>query len=342
MREKIFVISDIEMGGGDTLDDFTDDAKLVKFIEKIQKAPKDTPVTLILNGDTFDFMKMSYKGTHPTHITEEVSMWKLNTVHGSHSGVFLALKNFLLRPNHKIFFLIGNHDEDLAWPALQERIKNLLGAKDNVFFDYYYKRPDIHIEHGHLYDPFFYLNIKKPFVKYKKQMVLNSPFGVQIFSTRLLKFKLDFPYEERFYPKHMMFDIKPELRKRKNKITRDVILRDVIINPLIHFRDPTRRIPYLRILTHVLRRGKKIMDVSMYLPSTIRSMMKKHPKNKLYVLGHVHLMVEHSYSDNVKVLFTDTWRDEYDLYRNFEKKKKSYAEIVYKNLHVTQARLEVF
>jgi hypothetical protein len=342
MREKIYVISDIEMGQGDILDDFTDDKKLVEFVEHLLESSAGVQATLVLNGDTFDFMKMSYKGDFPFHITEEISLWKLDQAFKNHPKVFAALKKFIQKPENKIYFVIGNHDADLVWPKVQEKIKERLGNGSRISFDYYYKRHGLHVEHGHLYDPFFFLKIRKPFTRYKGKKILNTPFGVQIFSSHLIKFKKEFPREERCYPKHHIFDFKPELKKHKNKLFRDIIIKDVIISPIIHFKDPTRRVPYFRLLGYVFRRGMKIMDMSMFLPSTISRMFKKHPGSKIYILGHVHLMAEHNYKNGKKAIFTDTWREEYDLNRNFEKKKKSFAEIKYHDGHIDSAVVKVF
>jgi UDP-2,3-diacylglucosamine pyrophosphatase LpxH len=341
MHEKLFVVSDIEMGRGDIVDDFGDDDQLVEFIAQIGKTEPDTPVTLILNGDIFDFLKMPYKDKHPHHITEKISLWKLNEVFKKHPKVIEALKRFLHKNGHKIHFVIGNHDADVIWPEVQEKIKKHLDAGNNVTFGYYYERPGIHIEHGHLHDPLFMTDVKRAFTKHKGINILNIPFGAKICFTHLINFKKDFPYEEKLFPKHMIFDIKPELKKRQNKMVRDIILKDVILNPVFRFYDRTNRVPYFKLLRHLFSYGSKIMDNAMFLPLTIRTMVKKHPGSELYILGHAHLMAEYDYK-NRKILITDTWRNEYDLNRNSEKKKKSYAEIDYEDDHVKSAHVKVF
>ncbi|MEZ4087379.1 MAG: metallophosphoesterase [Candidatus Gracilibacteria bacterium] len=144
MKEYIYSISDIEMGRGDITDDFSDDQAVAEFLEKIitdhaaeQPSPK---ITLVLNGDIFDFLKMEYKGELPYLITEDISLWKLEEVFKTHPGVFKAMKKFLDAHSHtNIHFVIGNHDSDIAWPSLQERIKQELGNQDRVTFDYWYK-----------------------------------------------------------------------------------------------------------------------------------------------------------------------------------------------------------
>ncbi|HMR00859.1 MAG TPA: hypothetical protein PKA32_00545, partial [Candidatus Gracilibacteria bacterium] len=135
MKEYIYSISDIEMGRGDITDDFSDDQAVADFLEKIIADHADeNPVpriTLVLNGDIFDFLKMEYKGELPYLITEEISLWKLEEALKTHPGVFKAMKKFL-DANEQTYthFVIGNHDSDIVWPALQERIKKELGNQD--------------------------------------------------------------------------------------------------------------------------------------------------------------------------------------------------------------------
>ncbi len=341
MREKLFVISDVEMGRGDVVDDFTDDDKLVKFINFAKQPDTDIPVTLVLNGDIFDFLKMPYKEYHPHLITEKISLWKLNEVFKKHPKVIEAWVKFLHKKTNKIHFVIGNHDADLSWPAVQEKIKKRLKSRGHVTFGYYYKIPGIHVEHGHLYDPIFQTDTRRQFIRRKGETILNIPFGAKICFSHLIKFKKEFPYEEKLFPKHMIFDINPELKKHQNKMVRDIILKEVILNPLLRFYDRSRRIPYLKLLRHTVSYGRKVMDTAMFLPRIIKTMVKRYPGSSLYVLGHSHLMAEHSYK-NRRILITDTWRDEYDLYRNFEKKKKSYAEIDYEDGRILSAKVKVF
>ena len=97
MEKEIIVISDIEMGAGTLTDDFISDQALSRFILSIGN--KNHPVDLVLNGDTFDFMKcpliIDDKETHPRHITKDVSISKLHLIHKAHEKVFEALRHFV-------------------------------------------------------------------------------------------------------------------------------------------------------------------------------------------------------------------------------------------------------
>ena len=48
-------MGDIEMGAGNLTDDFISDKSLSNVI--LEQSRKDHPVALVLNGDTFDFLK---------------------------------------------------------------------------------------------------------------------------------------------------------------------------------------------------------------------------------------------------------------------------------------------
>ena len=129
MNKRIFIIGDVEIGRRDRMDDFCDDPTLVRFIDHLSLLVQHEAVQLILNGDFFDFLKISYKNEYPRYVTEEISLWKLNQVLKAHPLVFEALRSFLSHPNAEIFFVIGNHDADLIWPSLQKEIRKILGDK---------------------------------------------------------------------------------------------------------------------------------------------------------------------------------------------------------------------
>jgi|GEM_PF-4842695 len=59
LHKEIIVLGDIEMGGGTLTDDFISDAPLSELILELCQRPH--PVDLILNGDTFDFLKCPYQ-----------------------------------------------------------------------------------------------------------------------------------------------------------------------------------------------------------------------------------------------------------------------------------------
>jgi hypothetical protein len=339
MKEKAFIVSDMEMGRGDIMDDFTSDDEFRAFTEKIVSENPGTALTLVLNGDIFDFLKMAYRGAYPRHITEEISLWKLEEVMRSHPVAFEVLKGFLTHETNSVHFVIGNHDADLAWPALQERIRSALGHGARVKFDFRYGHKGLHTEHGHLHDPFFHIRTQRPLTRYRGKKILNTPFGANICSSYLVDLKRRFPREETIYPKHLVFNNNPDLKRFKKKIAKKIIIRDLLINPLIRFYDPTRHVPYKKLIGHVLRYGTEVLDDKKLLPRLLKGMIRNHPENSVYVMGHAHLVHDENLK-NRRVIVTDTWRDEFDAHRNYARKPKTYAEISWQDGILTSAELK--
>ena len=74
------IFSDIEAGSGNRTDDFIDEKLLSKTIKVHNTESKKYPADLILNGDTFDFMKCPYKGKFPKHITSAIAVAKIESI----------------------------------------------------------------------------------------------------------------------------------------------------------------------------------------------------------------------------------------------------------------------
>ena len=183
MLKEIIILGDIEMGGGTNTDDFISDKALSRLIYSL--CNKNIPVDLVLNGDTFDFLKCPHiidgKATYPRHITSEISLAKLRLIYRAHTRVFEALKRFAAEKKNRLFFIVGNHDPDLVHPKVQEEIRVLLDSCDNIIFSFYYNEHHVHAEHGHQYDFLNKVNEQRLFLNYKGQRILSIPwiaFGI--------------------------------------------------------------------------------------------------------------------------------------------------------------------
>lgn len=339
MKEKIYTISDTELGRGDITDDFTDDTIVASFLEKIRATDKDEHVTLVLNGDIFDFLKMCYEGEHPRYITENISLWKLEEAIKAHPVFFKTLKTFLHDPRHAVHFVIGNHDADLIWPALQTRLRNELDCHDRVTFDYWYRTKDMHAEHGHLQDPFFAHDTHKPIISYRGKRILNLPWGAYACFTHLVHLKKRFPKEECLFPNPRALAENPAYAAESRKTTWKLALRSLFLDPLAHFGDPTYRVPYLKFAHHLLRYGFDFLDDAKFIDARAEEVMRKNPDKKLLILGHAHLFEQMKKGDQ-QVFVTDTWRNEIDLNNNGTKKPKTYAEITCEDGTLVDAQLK--
>ena len=98
MDQHIIILGDIEMGAGNLTDDFISDTVLASSILAWSKLPG--PVDLVLNGDTFDFLKcpsqLQPTTIYPRHITAEISLAKLKLIQAAHRDMAGLLTTALM------------------------------------------------------------------------------------------------------------------------------------------------------------------------------------------------------------------------------------------------------
>jgi UDP-2,3-diacylglucosamine pyrophosphatase LpxH len=155
---------------------FVADSDIRALIEKfVSESPSESEQTLILNGDVFDFdlispskEKTDFKvsaferrwGLRPT---AEKSVWKLRKILKDHEAFLDGLIDFLAAGG-KIVYVLGNHDRELHFSAVQKAFLAALKQRgtarkvavdeSNIQFEpwFYFVRGEIYAEHGQQYD----------------------------------------------------------------------------------------------------------------------------------------------------------------------------------------------
>lgn len=181
--------------------EFFFDATFRDFLEHIdQKIADENPgkkpiVELILNGDIFDFDSVTAIPDEPPYkitwlesrrglFPEEVkSVFKLDIILRDHKEWFDALRRFILK-GHRVIFITGNHDLELLFPQVQERLIDSLSLPEEYkhhvrFCDWFYiSNKDTLIEHGNQYDPFCVCqNPIHPMIRKYNRIEMRIPFG---------------------------------------------------------------------------------------------------------------------------------------------------------------------
>ena len=332
MKKEIIVIGDVEMGAGTLTDDFISDKALSQLIIMLSK--QEQPLDLIMNGDPFDFLKCPHFGkegkkTFPRHITEQISLDKLNLMYKAHTRVFKAWKKFVKKKQHYIIFIIGNHDQDLIYKRVQEQLRVLLGRKQNILFKFRYRQQGVHVEHGHQYDLVSRMNFDKLFLSYKGISILNFSWVSFSLIGDFLALKEQHPFLERVKPWPALFSLYDLIVKKLSFHSIVFILKSLLYYPFRYYSDPTYTLPRT-LLREIYYRIKNFdWEVEDIIASFKKS---KHPhlrRNKLYVFGHVHKKYVEENTDWT-ILQPDTWRDEYFLEQNsrtLKSKKKNYVQI---------------
>jgi len=165
VRRTRYIFSDFHLGQGrredgswHPMEDFRSDREFSQMLRHIhERHDDDVIVELHGNGDVFDFMAVPYKGKYRAVPTLEAALEEFRAIIVGHPEFFRGLRWFLsTRPNAEIIFTIGNHDQDLAWPELQELVRDAIaaeGQRHRVRFVYEENIGPVNIQHGDGYDP---------------------------------------------------------------------------------------------------------------------------------------------------------------------------------------------
>lgn len=332
VKKEIIVIGDAEMGGGTLTDDFISDKALSEFILKLSN--QEHAVDLILNGDTFDFLKCPYIenniSTYPRHVTSEISLAKLRLIYNAHEKVFAALKIFAAKKQNRLFFIVGNHDPDLVHKEVQVGLRSILRSEHNIFFPFYYRNHGVYAEHGHQYDFLNKVNLKYLFLNYKGKPILNIPWVSFGIISKFLPLKEKFPFSERVVPRPALFSHNKSIIKALNIRGVEYLLKSFIYYPIRYFYDPTYTLPR-QLLKEFYRRFKAAdWDVDEIVGNFKKKRKKFLSRNKVYVFGHIHKKHIEEKSNSV-IIHSDTWRDEYFLdtkTRRLLPKSKKYVQVL--------------
>ena len=169
------VVSDLHLGAGyfeqgNLLEDFSSDAQFEALLAAAaaESEREGSDVELILNGDSFEMLQVpvveSFEPDRPYppeayhSSSEEDSVRKMGLIIAGHQPFFAALGRFVRHgpPRRSVTFIKGNHDVNLHWPAVQERIRQAIGATGGrrsllVFEERCVSREGIYVEHGNQY-----------------------------------------------------------------------------------------------------------------------------------------------------------------------------------------------
>jgi UDP-2,3-diacylglucosamine pyrophosphatase LpxH len=181
------------------------DGDFARFLEHLG-GTLEGPIELILNGDIFDFDSVTQVPEGDTRVDwlarrrglgseEWMSLFKMGVIINEHPIWFSALAEFLAR-GHRAIFVIGNHDVDLYWPAVQGRVCEALGVPAPttlfpedadpatpplpvVFCNWFYlSGGDTYVSHGNQYDP--HCTVKNPIdpmIEVNGRPRVRVPFG---------------------------------------------------------------------------------------------------------------------------------------------------------------------
>ncbi len=129
--DQLYAISDIHLGGKKTNEHnfqiFKYGDRLAKFIRRVTDDKPERNVALVLNGDIFD--SLAEECVHGYVASSEkmaINLMQRIETDPSFVNVWEALRRLVQTPNRTLILVIGNHDIELALPAIQTHLVNSL------------------------------------------------------------------------------------------------------------------------------------------------------------------------------------------------------------------------
>ena len=176
MSAKIkIIISDTHIGAGgaqlgNKLEDFVSDDAFYRWVHDLidESNRSQVEMILIINGDWLEFLQTpavdAFNPTQPyppaayTDLSPTAALKRLEVIHAGHPRVFQALADFISPgpPRRSLVILFGNHDPELAYRQVQERLLTLLEAHDypadlvQIGARRYFE-DGVYVEHGNAY-----------------------------------------------------------------------------------------------------------------------------------------------------------------------------------------------
>ena len=169
------IVSDLHLGAGfveagNALEDFTQDAEFAHLLKEAREESdaESMECELILDGDIMEFLQVpsldefdpakAYGSEAYRASSEEDSLKKVNLIIAGHPAFFAALRDFLnaAHPLRRATLIKGNHDVNLHWMAVQDRIREAVRASGDrrgllAFEERRISREGIYVEHGNQY-----------------------------------------------------------------------------------------------------------------------------------------------------------------------------------------------
>ncbi len=159
-RQILFFVSDLHLMAvtRPTPDEHDPSLAFARFVEDLSKQLGNTAprIRLVVLGDMLDLTRLDARVPRVRAVA--ASIQRLESIAHAHATLFQALGRFV-SAGGDLDVVVGNHDLDLAHPAVQERFIGLLGVpslgpdeKRITFHPWFLYLGDVvYAEHGHRY-----------------------------------------------------------------------------------------------------------------------------------------------------------------------------------------------
>ncbi len=326
------VVSDFHLGRGrrlpqggiNSLEDFPHDHRFKEMLEFYSEGIyEETEIEIIFNGDMLNLIQVDYHGHYPVVLTEAVSAAKLESVLQGHKVFFDALKDFLDQPKRTLTYVIGNHDQEMLWPATRAAFEKAVG-KTVTWKNIYYLIDGVHIEHGHQFEAVNRMDPTRPFLTEDlPEPILNLPWGTLFTVQFITKLKMRRPSVDKVRPFRMLiwWSLVHDTWMAVNGL-----FQLILYFLTTRFSKNRTRQSSLRMTLKIIREASVFPDLTDAAKRILRT-----PDIHTVIFGHTHVYKQVQVGDEKQYINLGTWTDmvSLDLETYARRTKLTYVRIEY-------------
>lgn len=322
-RYKI-VISDCHLSAGrffegrlNPHEDFFFDDEMVEFFDHFSTGRyTSAEVELVINGDYLDFLNVPQEGDFEDAITEELAVSKLEAIIAGHPKVMAALRRFVSRPGKFVTYVVGNHDPDLFFKAVRDRIirewnpdgllkpdgtprLRILHETDHLEYP-----EGIEIHHGNQFEAVHVLNYQKPVLEGPDldKPVLNLPWGSFYVLKVINRLKWERDYVDKVRPIKVFIFL--GLLADTWFTVRFGFLSAFYFIMTRFIPSPKRRSRF-RVTMEIFK--QEANSVFPDLENYARQILDQKPELRTVIFGHTHRPMNRVWPDGRQYINTGTW-----------------------------------
>ncbi len=339
------VVSDFHLGKGpyfangerNYLEDFFYDQRFSEFLayysaEEYEKAD----IELVIGGDFFNHLQVDPREINPEFITERVALARTGAIMEGHPAIFEALKKFAATPNHRITFLVGNHDIALLYASVSRYVEQAIGGQTRVHMTPQHITDGVCFEHGNQHVAENWIDFDNPFVtKDVSEPIIDLPWG-DLFVIRFLnRVKKERHYVDKVFPFKMYL--------------RWALLHDTWFALRASFYGI---VYFMQVLLKVgenrnfqTKRTLKIMKEFSFpvkMHRAAKRVLRAHPECKIVVFGHGHRPASWQFGDGRWYFNTGIWNEmiSMDVGTMGRSLRFTFAEICYDKHNAPKGQLK--
>lgn len=315
-QKVILVISDLHLSAGkmikgkrNLLEDFHYDNELVDFLNYYSSGDyEQKSVELVINGDFLDFLAVPYVEFYDDEFwSEKAALAKLKMIMGAHKAVLEAMKRFLATPDHRIVYIIGNHDAEFVFDSLKKEFLGYFG--DDSYKIHLENSTTTHIptkgvsiQHGHQYERAHDFDQENAVVEtLNGDKYFIPPWGSYYVTNVINKYKQERSFINAVRPiKHflihgLLFDTFFTLRFMLSNVYYFVMVR------FWHFYMMKKN--FKQVFQDLYRELELFQDFE----TITRQYFEKNPESRVLIVGHTHNPTLRIFNDGTIFINTGTW-----------------------------------